>query len=467
MEENGMHKAKTLDLTQGSVMKQLLAFAFPLILGNLLQQLYGAADRVVVGQFAQNGAVALAAVGATSSATALSIGLFTGIGSGVNVICANLLGAKKDKELRQAMHTGILISVLCGLAVGLLGVLASRQILLWMDTPEDILAPATLYMQIYFVGVPASLVYNFGAGILRAHGDTKRPMYILIISGLSNVILNLVLVIGFHRGVDGVAIATAVSQLISAVMVLYILFDKKEQYKLALNQLKIHKAQLISIVRIGVPSGFGSMVFSIANVILQSSVNSFGNSAIIAGKTAAIDVSTLVYQVLAAMLATCVSFSGQCYGAKEYKRIDKLAISACILCWAIMGIPIILCTVFAPQVLRLFNNDPEVIEYGTMILRINVLGYLIYIPSEVCLGCSRGMRRASMPTLMNFLGICLPRVLWVWFVFPSHKSVLLLYLCYPLSWAISTVLQVSYFLITRRKMDRLLAQKEATAAVSQ
>lgn len=455
-----MASTKTMDLTKGSVTKQMLLFALPIMLGNILQQLYGAADRIVVGQFAENGAVALAAVGATSSATALIIGLFVGLATGVNVICANLLGARRDQSLRQCMHTAVLLSAICGIAVALLGILLSRQILIWMSTPADVLDQATLYMQIYFAGVPASLMYNFGSGILRAYGDTKRPMYILIISGLVNVLLNLLLVIGFHRGVDGVAIATAVSQLLSAVVVLWILFDPKDQYKLQVKELRIHPEQLSSIVRIGVPSGLGSMVFSISNVILQSSVNSFGNSAIIAGKTAAIDISTLIYQVLAAMLATCVSFAGQCYGAKEYKRIDRLALSACVLCESIMGVLIILCTVFSKQMVSLFNTDPEVIKYGTVILTINCLGYFVYIPSEIFLGCSRGMRHAGVSALLNFLGICVTRLIWVWFIFPMNRTVTMLYLCYPISWAFSTILQAAYYFHIRKKIDRKEAERQ-------
>lgn len=463
-----MAGGKTLDLTRGSVIKNLLIFAFPIMLGNILQQLYGAADRIVVGQFAENGSIALAAVGATSSATALIVGLFIGIATGVNVICANLLGAKKHASLRDAMHTGIFVSLICGILVALLGFFASRQILLWMATPEDVLEPATLYMQIYFLAVPASLIYNFGAGILRAHGDTKRPMYILIISGLANVLLNLLLVIVFHLDVAGVALATAASQVISAVMVLWILFAPKGEFHLQVKELKVHSHHLSSIVRVGIPSGLGSMVFSIANVILQSSVNSFGNPAIIAGKTAAIDISSLIYQVLAAVLATCVSFAGQCYGAKDYKRVDKLALTATALSYGIMGILIALCSVFASQLVALFNSDPEVMEYGTMILLINALGYLLYIPSEIFLGCSRGMRRATAPMLLNLLGICVTRLIWVWVVFPAFPTVKMLYLCYPVSWGISTVLQTGYYILMRRGLDKkeaLRATKENTAAV--
>lgn len=427
--------------------------------GNILQQLYNVADRVVVGQFAANGEVALAAVGATSSAILLILGLFNGMAVGVNVICANFLGARKEKELRQSMHTSVMVAALSGLAVGLVGVLASKGILLLMATPTDVLEPATLYMQIYFMGVPASLVYNFGAGILRAHGDTKRPMYILMISGLINVALNLLLVIVCKRGVDGVAIATAVSQLVSAVVVLWILFNPKDQYKLTVKELKVHKKQLFSIIRIGVPSGLGGMVFSTSNVILQSSVNSFNSAVIIAGKTAAGDIAALVYQIESALYSTCVSFSGQCYGAREYKRIDKLVLWStliCIGCYVVMGV---VCTFFAQPLVALFNSNPEVIEVGIVLLLLQVWGYIIYAPSEMFLGCLRGMKQAIVPTLLNLLGVCLPRLLWIWFVFPYNRTILMLYLCYPISWLISTVLQGAYYIIYRKKLNRKMTQQ--------
>lgn len=427
--------------------------------GNILQQLYNVADRVVVGQFAANGEVALAAVGATSSAILLILGLFNGMAVGVNVICANFLGARKEKELRQSMHTSVMVAALSGLAVGLVGVLASKGILLLMATPTDVLEPATLYMQIYFMGVPASLVYNFGAGILRAHGDTKRPMYILMISGLINVALNLLLVIVCKRGVDGVAIATAVSQLVSAVVVLWILFNPKDQYKLTVKELKVHKKQLFSIIRIGVPSGLGGMVFSTSNVILQSSVNSFNSAVIIAGKTAAGDIAALVYQIESALYSTCVSFSGQCYGAREYKRIDKLVLWStliCIGCYVVMGV---VCTFFAQPLVALFNSNPEVLEVGIVLLLLQVWGYIIYAPSEMFLGCLRGMKQAIVPTLLNLLGVCLPRLLWIWFVFPYNRTILMLYLCYPISWLISTVLQGAYYIIYRKKLNRKMTQQ--------
>lgn len=448
-----MRSSRTMDLTQGSVIKQMLLFAIPIMLGNVLQQLYNVADRVVVGQFAQNGEVALAAVGATSSAILLILGLFNGMAVGVDVICANLLGARKGKELRESMHTGILVAALFGVGVGLFGVLSSKGILQLMDTPQDVLASAALYMRIYFMGAPVSLIYNFGAAILRSHGDTKRPMYILMLSGLVNVALNLVLVVVFKRGVDGVAIATVISQLVSAVMVLRILFDPKDAYKLTVKELKINKIPLRSILQIGITSGLGGMAFSLSNVIVQSAVNSFNSAAIIAGRTAASDINSLVYQVQAALYATCVSFSGQCYGARKYQRIDTLALCATGICTGAYLMCAIVCTAFPRQLIGLFNSNPAVVDVGVEILMIINWGVLLYGPSEIFLGCLRGMKQALMPTILNLLGICVPRLLWIWFVFPLNPTVSMLFWCYPISWLTSSVLQGSYYYVFRKKLN--------------
>ena len=454
-----MRATKRMDLTQGSVIKQMLAFAIPIMLGGILQQLYNVADRVVVGQFAENGEVALAAVGATSSATLLILGLFTGIAVGANVICANFLGAKQHNELRQSMHTSVLVAAISGVGVGLFGVLAAKWILELMDTPASVLADATLYMQIYFMGTPGSLVYNFSSGIMRAHGDTKRPMYILMVSGIANVVLNLVFVIGCGMGVEGVAVATIISQYISAIWALLILFNPKDIYQLRLPELKIHKKHLISVVRIGIPNGLGGMVFSLSNVIIQSSINSFDSAVIMAGKTAASDLAVLIYQVEAAMYATCVSFAGQCFDAREYKRIDMLMRRGIALLEGAYVILSGITTVFARQLIGLFNSNPEVIDVGVSLYLVQCWGYMLYAPAEICLGCLRGMKYSTMPTFLNLLGVCLPRLLWVWFVFPHNRTILFLFMCYPVSWIISTILQSSYYSHVRKKQNRELAMK--------
>ena len=449
-----MHASKLRDLTKGSVPKNLLLFVAPIMLGNVLQTLYSAADKIVVGQFASNGKLALAAVEGTTAISYLLLGLFLGLGIGVNVICANLLGARKQTELRRTMHTAIPVALICGVLVGLAGFLAADGVLRLMGTPENVHELSKLYMRLYFVGVPSMILYNFGSAILRSFGDTKRPMYILMVSGLVNVLLNLVFVLGFDMSVGGVAIATMISQTLSALLVLRILFDPKDQYKMQVKELHIHTKELMSIVRIGIPSGLGGMMFSGSNVVIQSSLNAFNDAALLAGKAVVSDVTGMIYQVLAAMLSACVSFAGQCYGAKKYKRIDQLALWGCVICWIIMGLMIAVCVFFAEQVIGLFNSDPDVIRKGAPLLRMVSAGYLIYVPSEVFMGCSRGMKHAGMPTILNFLGICVTRIIWVFAIFPANPTAMMLYLCYPVSWLISAALQGSYYLHTRIKVNR-------------
>ena len=449
-----MASSRTMDLTDGPILKKMLRFAIPIILGNLLQQLYTAADRIVVGRFAADGAAALAAIGVTVSPLNLLIGFFVGIATGNNVICANLLGAKNYKDLRKSMHTSVMMGVIAGVSLCLFGVLASPAMLAWMNTPADVVGQALLYMRIYFIGVPASLLYNIASGILRAHGDTKRPMYILMLSGLLNVALNLVFVVLMHMDVAGVALATILSQYMSAIAALWIMISRKDQYKLTLKEMRIDKVQMIAVIRIGVPSGLGSMVFSASNIVVQTAMNSLNSAAVIAGKAAATDINSLVYQIQAGIYAACVSFAGQCFGAKKYKRIDKVATTATALCVTSMGTCAVICAIFAPQLVGLFNTDPNVVQYGSTMLRINTLGIIVYTPAETYLGCSRGMRRAMAPTMLNMIAVCGVRMLWATLVFPLNPTVSMLYYCFPISWAVSSILQIIYYYRIRKKLDK-------------
>lgn len=449
-------------MTQGPIVKKLFAFAVPLILSLVLQQLYNLTDRAVVGQFAENGKDALAAIGATSSITALLLNMSNGLASGVNVRCANLRGAGKVKTLRKSMHTGVLLAIVAGLALGVIGIFISRPMLLLLGTPEVVLDSATLYMQIYFAGLPATTAYNFGAAILRSHGDTKRPMYILMTSGLLNVALNLILVIVLKMDVAGVAIATAIAQALSAFRVMRILFNKKDAYQLRFKELGFHGKSLKVIISIGVPNGLNGILFSLSNLVVQSSINSFNDTAIIAAKTAAADASNLVYQIIHGFALACVSSSGQCFGAKKYKRIDKLAIKGTLSCGGLVAAAATLMTLFPAFVIGIFNDSPDVIAAGKNILLINLWGYLLYTVSDIYLSCTRGMGRSLGITLMNIAAIILPRLLWIWFAFPSCRTIEFLYLCYPISYLISAVAQIAYFKIVRKKLDQQVALEAAT-----
>ncbi|MBR2311176.1 MAG: MATE family efflux transporter [Oscillospiraceae bacterium] len=449
-----MAKKNTLDMTRGPIVKKLFAFAMPLILSLILQQLYNLADRAVVGRFAADGKNALAAIGATGSITSLLLNLSNGLASGLNVRCANLRGAGDEKTLRKSMHTGVLLAAALGLFLGAVGILISKPMLLLLDTPKAILPKSTLYLQIYFAGLPATVVYNFGAAILRSHGDTKRPMYILMFSGILNVVLNLILVIVFKMDVAGVAIATAVAQALSAVRILGILFNKKDAYKLTFKELGFHLPSLRVIISIGVPNGLNGVLFSLSNLVVQSSINSFNDTAIIAAKTAAMDAGNLVYQIIHGFSLACVSSSGQCYGAKKYKRIDQLAIKAILCSGALVAAAAGLMTLFPDIVIGIFNDSPDVIAVGKNILLINSWSYVIYVVSDIYLSCTRGMGRSMGITLMNIAAIIAPRLIWIWFFFPSCRTIEFLYLCYPFSYVTSAIAQFIYFKMVRRKVDK-------------
>ena len=451
-----MANAKRLDMTQGPILKKMLIFVIPAILTNLIQQLYTIADRVVVGRFAENGTVALAAVGSTGSASAMFLNIFIGMAVGVNVVCANFRGAKDSENVERCMHTAIPMGTLCGLIVLVFGQLFCRPLLSLLGTPDSLMEGAELYMRIFFMGTPASMTYNFATNILRSNGDTKRPLIILGTSGLVNVALNLVLVVGFHMSVAGVAIATIASQYISAIWALIILFSKKDEYRMSFRKLKLHKDMVLSIIKIGVPGGINGLVFTFSNTVILSGVNSFNSAVISAGKTASSDLALLIYQVIVGIYMGCVSFAGQCYGAKKYRRIDRLAVTAMGLGTAILAVIGVCFTVFDEQLLGLFNSDPAVIQAGVGPLRINAWFYVLYLISEVPLGCMRGMKRSTIPSALNVIGICIPRVLWVWLAFPLHRSLTFLYVCFPVSWFISAALQWGYYFHIRKK---LLSQK--------
>lgn len=442
---------KSLDLTTGSVTGKLLAFTLPVLASNLLQHLYNAADKAVVGKFAANGSEALAATGAAGPAITLLLNLFVGLSLGANVVCANLRGAQKPTELRRAMHTAILLAGLAGLFAMAVGLLVADPFLTVMSCPEEILDLAALYMRIYFVGVPFSLLYNFGAAILRSHGDTQRPMVILGISGLANVVLNLVFVICFGMDVDGVAWATVISQVLSAVIVLWILFKPDGGFDLNLKELKLHRQELASIARIGIPSGMNGIVFSISNVTVQSSINSLGPD-VMAGASASGGITGLVYQVLASFSSANISFAGQCYGAKRYDRIDRLLATSISLCCSIMaGLSLI--ATLAPRPLQLlFTSNEAAIRAGTPQLIITCWSYLLYSMSDLTLGTLRGMRFSTVPTLLNVACICLPRLLWVFVFFPMKPVLWFLYLCYPISYAISATAQITLYLQVRKRI---------------
>lgn len=453
-----MTPRRTVDLTTGPILKKLILFVLPMLASNLLQQLYHTADQVVVGQFAENGKMALAAIGATSSGTNLIINLFIGLAVGANIVCANLKGGKKEKELRDCMHTSLLLAGFFGLFVCTLGQLFCNTLTRLMNCPEDIFSMATLYIRIIFCGTPFTMLSNFASGIIRAHGDTRRPMVILSISGIINVVLNVIFVVVFHMGVAGVAVATVIAQIFTCVRILAILFDPKDEYRLKFSQLKLHGDQVKTILRIGIPCGINSSVFSLANAVPQAAMNTF-SSAAVAGSTAATSLITLTYQVLAVFYSGCVSFTGQCYGAGNYQRIRELAKKAMVLAVGSVTFFALFFTFFYGPAISIYNNDPEVISAGKVKLLYVSWSYLPYGVSQVFLGCLRGMKRSGVPTAINVVCVCGLRILWVQFAFPLHHSLEWLCLGYPISYIFSALGLGLYYRYTMKTL--LPTQKEA------
>ena len=452
---DSMNKRHSMDFTTGSVSKKLVLFALPILASNILQQLYNAADRAVVGQFA--GKTALAAVGSTGSATTMLLNIFIGLAVGANIVSSNLLGARKTEELRRNMHTSILLALFCGVMLMGIGVFVCEPLLRLMSCPDTVIDQATLYMRIYFCGVPASLMYNFGSGILRTHGDSKRPMRILALSGIVNVVLNLILVIVFHMSVAGVALATIASQYVTAVWVLLILFDPKGEYQLSVKELKLHKKELISIIRVGLPCGLNGIVYSFSNVVIQSTVNSFGDT-LIAGNVAADGITGFIYQVIAATYSASVSFAGQCYGAGKIKRINRLMGTAMLLSSSVLAVLCGIMTACPRLLLSIYNSDPTVIELGIPKMLIVGWAYILYGLSDIILACLRGMRKTAIPTVFNIMCVCGVRMFWVLFVFPLSPTTTVLYLCYPVSYTFSVAaLGIYYIFVYRKKVKNHLA----------
>lgn len=436
------------DLTQGKVLPTLIRFAVPVLLSNLLQQLYSAADTVVVGKFSDK--TALAAVGSTGAVTTLILNLFLGLSVGANVVVATYHGAGEHERKRRAMDTSIIIAAIGGLFLTVFGLIFARSILHLMGSPDSVIDQAALYMRIYFLGVPFSLLYNFGSGILRAHGDTKRPMYILSASGLVNVLLNLLLVIKFHLSVAGVAIATVTSQVLSSLCVLFILFHPRDAFAMRVKKMKFDKKEFFAISRVGIPAGLNGITFSLANVVVQSATNSFGDT-VIAANSAANSLDAFIYLCLTAFTTAAVSFVGQNFGAKKYRRIDR-GVMVGTLCSAVCSLFVAsMFNLFPNFFLGLYSDDPEVIALAARKLLIIGMGYSIYSLSEQATAATRGMGDSTRPFIVNLVCICGTRLLWIFTVFQFFRTPDVLYACYPVSWVFSTTAMFLSFLHCRKK----------------
>ena len=438
-------------MCNGTIMDKLISFSLPLMLSGILQLMFNAVDIIVVGRF--SGSESLAAVGSTTALINLFTNLFIGISLGANVLAARYYAAGRDKEMSDTVHTAIALALVSGVVMAFVGLFFARLALLWMGTPDDVIDLSTLYMRIYFLGMPFFMLYNYGAAILRAVGDTKRPLLFLIISGCTNAALNLTLVIVFHLGVAGVAIGTVVSQFISCVLVLRCLQHSEGSYKLSFSRLKIEKQYLKPIFQVGIPAGIQSTVINFSNVLLQSSVNSFGSIAM-AGYTAANNLFGFLYVTVNSITQACMSFTSQNYGVGKYKRMDRVLIDCIILSVSVtfvLGTGVYLT---GPKLLQIYTTNPDVIACAMEILLYTTVTYFLCGLMDLFPGALRGMGRSTVPMILSIIGTVGTRIVWIYLIFPAHRSLDILFISYPASWILTIIMQVICFYFVRRKMLR-------------
>ena len=441
----------SIDMTKGPLVKNMLTFAIPIALTVFLQLLYNSADLAVVGKFAVDPEISLAAIGTTTPVTVLLVNLFMGLSLGSNVIVAQHIGAKNSESISDAVHTSIIVSVILGIFCGALGLFISEQILILMNCEGQLLTLSSQYLKIIFIGMPFNMIYNFGACILRANGDTKRPFIILVFSGLLNVILNLILVIFFNLDVLGVAIATISSQFVSSIAVIILLITNKDDTHISFKKLKIHKEQLKKILAVGLPSGVQAASFSIPNIIAKSYLLELGN-AMSSATTIQWNVGGYIMGITSAFNQTTVAFVAQNYGAKKYDYIKTIVKTALKLSLAITAAVCFLLSIFSNQILSLFTDSSEILKYANMGFLLCVAFYLFWAVSEVSLGATRGMGDKLVPTIIHFTVNCMLRVLYFIFIFPLNKSYIFVTLIFPLSWTLSGILQFIWYKIFYRKV---------------
>lgn len=446
-----MEKRYSLDMTKGPFLKKILIFSIPLMLTGLLQLAYNSADVIVVGRFV--GKEALAAVGSTGALVNLFLNVFLGLSMGSGVMVARHIGEGDDKTVHECVHTAMLLSVICGIFIGAVGFFASPFMLKIMDVPADVIDLAALYLKIYFLGSPGLLAYNFGASIIRATGDTKRPLYILTLSGLVNVVLNLVLIIFFHMGVSGVAIATIVSQYLSAVLIIIYLTRMPNACRLIFRKLRIYKAEIKSILRLGLPAGIQNSLFSVSNVIIQSTVNSFGSVAM-AGIAAGSNFDSYVYTCTNAVAQTTMTFTSQNMGAKRFSNIGKVY-RYCLIITLVIGIAMgAFGCVFGNQIVGLFSDDPDVIAIGADRLLLIMPFYFFCSLMDVASNQIRGMGKSFEPMIVSLLGACGTRLLWIYFILPLNKTLTTLYWAYPVSWAVTFFVLFALYFFLKKQMKK-------------
>ena len=452
-----------IDMCNGSIMDKLISFSLPLMLSGILQLMFNAVDIVVVGRF--SGSQALAAVGSTTALINIFTNLFIGISLGANVLAARFYASGKEKEMSETVHTAITLALISGIIMAVVGLVLAKLALELMGTPSDVIELSTLYMRIYFCGMPFFMLYNYGAAILRAVGDTKRPLIFLIISGVANAGLNMILVIIFHMGVAGVGIGTVISQLISCILVLRCLYKSEGCYQLRFSKLRIQKVYLRQIFQVGIPAGIQSTVINFSNALLQSSVNSFGSTAM-AGYTAANNILGFLYASVNAVTQACMSFTSQNYGVGKYKRMDRVLINCLILSVVISGVLGCGSYAFGTEILKVYTEDPKVIQCGLEILSMTTVTYFLCGIMDLFPGALRGMGCSGVPMILSIIGTVGTRIVWIFMLFPQHRSLEFLFISYPASWLLTIVMQVICFYFVRKQVhakgrERMMREAQA------
>lgn len=436
-------------MCNGSILDKLISFSIPLMLSGILQLLFNAVDIIVVGRF--TGSEALAAVGSTTALINVFVNFFIGISLGSNVLAARFYAAGKDQEMSETVHTAITLALISGVVMGIVGVVSAKGALQLMDTPDNVLNLSTLYMRIYFVGMPFFMLYNYGAAILRAVGDTKRPLLFLIVSGATNVVLNLILVIRFHMGVAGVAIATVISQGISCVLVLRCLYYSEGSYQLRFSKLGMKARYVKQIFQVGVPAGIQSTIINFSNVLLQSSVNSFGSVAM-AGYTAANNILGFLYVSINSITQACMSFTSQNYGVRKFKRMDRILFEC-------LGLTMVVALVlgggsylFGSELMHIYTKSADVVACGMDIMLYTTVTYFLCGIMDLFPGALRGMGHSAVPMILSVIGTVGTRIVWIYWVFPQHRALDFLFISYPVSWILTIVMQVVCFYFVRKKV---------------
>ncbi len=453
-----MKKQYAIDMCSGALAPKILAFALPLMAATVLQLTFNLADVIVVGKFA--GDLAQAAVTSTTSLINLLLSIFFGLSGGTNVVVARALGAGKPDRAKDVVHTCVLLGAVCGIALGAAGILAAPALLTVMKSPANVIGLSTIYLRIYFLGIPATVVYNFASAILRANGDTRRPLYFLSLAGVINVVLNLVFVIGFHLDVAGVAIATAVSQWVSALLAVRCLMGEDGPLHLDLRGLYIKWDALGEIARIGIPAGLQSSLFSLSNVVIQSSINSLGET-VMAGSGAASTIEHICYQVGTAFFHAATSFVSQNYGARRLDRADRSFLwceaytIVCGLLMAAVTIPL------GPTLLRLFTDSPEVVAQGMVRMRYVITLVCLGGAMDVCTATLRGFGWSVIPMFVTLTGVCGFRLVWMSTVFRAAPTPENIYIAYPISWAVTAGAHLCTLFVARRRAKRAFAAQES------